>query len=166
MVNGKLFKTQQDGVKKGAKKEHLNGHSHTPPPPNRARSPHIERIQELEEHLAHLSQQKELHTLALKEMYQFLCKLDSTFKAENQRLHDLLVVEQQRSAQLIEVTKGLWEIIEMIDDNRQTTTRHSELLQEVEELTQYDVEISDESGTERPDRSRIDSLMPMVEAAS
>ena len=97
-------------------------------------------------------------------MYQFLCKLDTNFRTENEHLRSLIKAEQERSAQLIEVTKGLWEIIEMMDNNSEESNRLINLTQNVEELAQFEVEITDESENESLDRSGIDKLMPMVEA--
>lgn len=161
MVTSKLFKLNQvpgADVKNGRRKE-----SQTPP--QRARLLKEDRVKDLEEHLTHLTQQKDLHTLALKEMYQFLCKLDANFRAENEHLRSLIRAEQERSAQLIEVTKGLWEIIEMMDNNSTESTRLIDLTQNVEELSQLEVEITDESENKTLDRSLIDRLMPMVEAS-
>ena len=155
MVTSKLFKIQQN---RNGNLPDENGHSHT-------RVMRDTRITELEEHLSHLTQQKELHTLALKEMYQFLCKLDASFREENQKVRALIKAEQERSSQLIEVTKGLWEIIEMMDNNDEEATRLINLTQNVEDLAQYDVEVSDESENQSLDRSLIDKLMPMVEAS-
>ena len=132
---------------------------------HQARTIRENRIAELEEHLAHLTQQKDLHTLALKEMYQFLCKLDANFREENQKLRTMIKAEQERSSQLIEVTKGLWEIIEIMDNNNEEATRLINLTQNVEELSQYEVEVTDESENQSLDRTFIDKLMPMVEAS-
>ena len=152
MVTSKLFRLHQ-----------TNGnlaHEVGPPPSGTG---HNNRIGELEEHLAHLTQQKDLHTLALKEMYQFLCKLDASFREENQKLRAMIKAEQERSSQLIEVTKGLWEIIEMMDNSNQEATPLINLTQNVEELAQFEVEVTDESENQSLDRSLIDQLMPMVE---
>ena len=160
MVTSKFFRTNHQVTNK------LNTNPvdlHTSHP--QTSTPQDNRLSELEEHLAHLSQQKDLHTLALKEMYQFLCKMDATFRVENQKLHDMIRAEQQRSAQLIEVTKGLWDIIEMMDDAQEESSRLIDLTQEVEELAQFEVEITDESHRDLPDRSEIDKLMPIVEAS-
>ena len=160
MVTTKLFKLNQEPgttIKTGRRTEAQNTHQRT-------RSIREERINDLEEHLTHLTQQKDLHTLALKEMYQFLCKLDANFRAETEHLRSKLRAEQERSAQLIEVTKGLWEIIEMMDNNTEESTRLMSLTQNVEELAQFEVEITDESANKTLDRSPIDKIMPMVEA--
>ncbi|MEZ4699280.1 MAG: DUF2046 domain-containing protein [Rhodothermales bacterium] len=71
--------------------------------------------------IEHLQEQKELHARALKEMYQYLCKLDTSFRAENKRLQSQLEEERERSNQLIEITKDLWEIIEKLDGNGVST---------------------------------------------
>lgn len=158
MVTSKLFRLNQPT---GA--DLPKGPRDTPAiPPVQTRNEN--RIKELEEHLAHLTQQKDLHTLALKEMYQFLCKLDNSFRAENEKLRSLIKAEQERSSQLIDVTKGLWEIIEMMDNDKEESTRLINLTQNVEELSHFEVEITDESENQSLDRSLIDQLMPMVEA--
>lgn len=125
-----------------------------------------EKLAEYEEQLAHLSQQKELHTLALREMYQFLCKLDASFREENQKLKDLIAIEQARSAKLIEVTKGLWDIIELMDDGRPgPVDLAEELTREVRELANMEIEISDESESSYPDKfPSISEIAPMMEA--
>ena len=160
MVTSKLFKLNQ------AQTSELKSirRPEAPGIPQRIRTVKEDRINDLEEHLTHLTQQKDLHTLALKEMYQFLCKLDTNFRAENEQLRSLIKAEQQRSAQLIEVTKGLWEIIEMMDNNSEESSRLMTLTQNVEELAQFEVEVTDESENQNLDRSIIDKLMPMVEA--
>ncbi len=130
----------------------------------KASTPCEQKLVEYEEQLTHLTQQKELHTLALKEMYQFLCKLDTSFKEENQKLRDLIDLEQSRSTKLIEVTKGLWDIIELMDDGRPgPVERAAELTREVEELSQLEVEISDESGDLMPTNfPMIEDIAPMM----
>lgn len=161
MVTSKLFKLNQvpgADVKKSKRADIQNSHQRT-------RLLKEDRVKDLEEHLTHLTQQKDLHTLALKEMYQFLCKLDANFRAENEHLRSLIRAEQERSTQLIEVTKGLWEIIEMMDNNSAESSRLINLTQNVEELSQLEVEITDESENKTLDRSLIDRLMPMVEAS-
>ncbi len=134
----------------------------------RPATPCEQKLVEYEEQLAHLSQQKELHTLALKEMYQFLCKLDSSFKEENQKLRDLIEIEQARSAKLIEVTKGLWDIIELMDDgNPRPIALTAELSKEMEELQLLDVEVSDESKATLSKKDKfphIDEIAPMMAA--
>ena len=160
MVTSKLFKlnqTQVTDLKNGRRLEAQKT-------PQRPRTVREDRISDLEEHMTHLTQQKDLHTLALKEMYQFLCKLDANFRTENEQLRSMIKAEQVRSSQLIEVTKGLWEIIEMMDDNSEESSRLINLTQNVEELAQFEVEITDESENKTLDRSAIDTLMPMVEA--
>ena len=113
---------------------------------NKTLSPCEQKLIEYEEQLAHLSKQKELHTLALKEMYQFLCKLDTSFKEENLKLKDLIEIEQSRSAKLIEVTKGLWDIVELMDDGKPGPANlAATLTREVKELTNLEIEVSDES---------------------
>lgn len=161
MVTSKLFKLNQVPVS-DIKQNRRPEPQHTQPP---ARPAKTDRVRDLEEHLAHLTRQKDLHTLALKEMYQFLCKLDANFRAENEHLRSLIKAEQERSAQLIEVTKGLWEIIEMMDNNTEESAKLMNLTQNVEELAQFEVEVSDESENEALDRSGIDKLMPFVEAS-
>ena len=132
------------------------------------KTPCEQKLVEYEEQLAHLSQQKELHTLALKEMYQFLCKLDTSFREENQKLRDLIEIEQSRSAKLIEVTKGLWDIIELMDDgNPRPIELTAELSKEMEELRLIDVEITDESKSKLKKTSKfphIDEIAPMMAA--
>lgn len=130
-----------------------------------------EKLAEYEEQLSHLSQQKELHTLALKEMYQFLCKMDTSFREENQKLRDLIEVEQSRSAKLIEVTKGLWDIVELMDDGKATPVDlTAEITKEVRELAKLEVEIMDESvpalldSDNHPNISEIASMMEAVSA--
>ena len=125
-----------------------------------------EKLAEYEEQLTHLSQQKELHTLALREMYQFLCKLDASFREENQKLKDMIEIEQARSAKLIEVTKGLWDIIELMDDGRPgPVDLAEELTREVRALANMEVEISDESETSYSDKfPSISEIAPMLEA--
>ena len=162
MVTSKLFKLNQAPVT-DLKKDRP---SEAQPVSQRVRHIREDRMSDLEEHLTHLTQQKDLHTLALKEMYQFLCKLDANFRSENEHLRTLIKAEQERSAQLIEVTKGLWEIIEMMDNTSEESTRLINLTQNVEELAQFEVEITDESENKSLDRSAIDKLMPIVEAVS
>ena len=139
-----------------------------PPSTKRAATPCEQKLKDYEEQLAHLSQQKELHTLALKEMYQFLCKLDTSFKEENQKLRDLIEIEQSRSAKLIEVTRGLWDIIELMDDgNPRPVDLTEELSREMEELQAIDVEITDESDAVLPGSKKfphIDEIAPMMAA--
>ena len=161
MVTSKLFKLNQAQVTDFMSDRKSEPQSTT----QRTRNLRQDRIRDLEEHLAHLTQQKDLHTLALKEMYQFLCKLDANFRAENEQLRSMIKAEQERSAQLIEVTKGLWEIIEMMDDHTEESPRLVSLTQNVEDLAQFEVEITDESENKTLDRSVIDRLMPMVEAS-
>ena len=161
MVTSKLFKINQipgTDAKKGRRAEAQHAQPKAPTQKD-------ERLQDLEEHLNHLTQQKDLHTLALKEMYQFLCKLDANFRAENEQLRSMIRAEQERSAQLIEVTKGLWEIIEMMDNNGADSYHRIHVNQNVEELAQIEVEITDESENKTLDRSAIDQLMPMVAAS-
>ncbi len=123
---------------------------------------YAQKQQEHEEQLAHLSQQKELHTLALKEMYQFICKLDNSFREENQKLRDQIAVEQNRSAKLIEVTKGLWDIIELMDDGEaKPLDLAEELTREVKQLAALEVEISDESDDNFPN---VSDIAPMIAA--
>lgn len=160
MVTSKLFKlnqAQRSELKNTRKPD-------APGTPQRVRPVKENRINDLEEHLTHLTQQKDLHTLALKEMYQFLCKLDANFRSEQDHLLSLIKAEQERSAQLIEVTKGLWDIIEMMDNNSEESAGLIKLTRNVEELAQFEVEITDESENKSLDRSEIDRLMPMVEA--
>ena len=160
MVTSKLFKlnqAQRSELKNTRKPD-------TSVTPQRVRPIKENRINDLEEHLTHLTQQKDLHTLALKEMYQFLCKLDANFRSEHEHLLSLIKAEQERSAQLIEVTKGLWDIIEMMDNNSEESAGLIKLTRDVEELAQFEVEITDESENKSLDRSEIDRLMPMVEA--
>lgn len=109
-----------------------------------------EKLRDYEEQLAYLTQQKELHTLALKEMYQFLIKLDTSVREEHRRLHALIESEHERSEKLIEVTKGLWEIIEMMDNGESDTARLIDLTRDVEALAQFDVEVTDESNGDSP----------------
>lgn len=129
-----------------------------------------QKLAEYEEQLSHLSQQKELHTLALKEMYQFLCKMDTSFREENQKLRDLIEVEQARSSKLIEVTKGLWDIVELIDDGKATSVDlTAEITKEVRELAKLEVEILDESTptlAEHNDLPKISDMAPMMEAVT
>ncbi|MDZ4698151.1 MAG: hypothetical protein SH809_00480 [Rhodothermales bacterium] len=80
-----------------------------------------EKLASCELHITHLQEQKELHARALKEMYQYLCKLDVSFRAENKRLQSQLEEERERSNQLIEITTDLWEIIEKLDGNGVST---------------------------------------------
>lgn len=130
-----------------------------------ALTPCQEKILEYEEQLSHLSQQKELHTLALKEMYQFLCKLDASFRAENQNLRDLIKIEQERSAKLIEVTKGLWEIIDLMDSGKGSDSKKlAGLTKDVAYLSQQEIEITDESESRSLDFPRINDIAPMMEA--
>ena len=137
-----------------------------PPASTQAATPCEQKLSAYEAQLAHLSQQKELHTLALKEMYQFLCKLDTSFKAENQKLRALIEVEQSRSAKLIEVTRGLWDIIELMDDgNPRPLELTEELSREMAELQLVDVEITDEStATQENNFPHIDEIAPMMAA--
>lgn len=126
-----------------------------------------QKLLEYEEQLAHLSQQKELHTMALKEMYQFLCKLDNSFREENQKLRDLIELEQSRSAKLIEVTKGLWDIVELMDDGKPgPIDLAEELTREVKALENLEVEITDESKNlgVSSDFPKISDIAPMMEA--
>ena len=130
-------------------------------------SPCEQKLQEYEEQLTHLSQQKELHTMALKEMYQFLCKLDTSFREENQKLRDLIAFEQERSAKLIEVTKGLWDIVELMDDGQPgPIDLAEELTREVKALENLEIEVSDESTEEDISNSfpKISDIAPMMEA--
>lgn len=125
-----------------------------------------QKLQDYEEQLAHLSQQKELHTLALKEMYQFLCKLDTSFKAEYKKLKDQIETEQVRSTKLIEITKGLWDIIELMDEEKPVEAEA--FSKEVSELTELEVEILDESDSPPLDLKslpKIEDLAPMMAAA-
>jgi hypothetical protein len=80
-----------------------------------------EKLAACELQIAHLQEQKDLHARALKEMYQYLCKLDVSFRADNKRLQSQLEEERERTNQLIEITKDLWEIIEKLDGNGVTT---------------------------------------------
>ena len=125
-----------------------------------------ERLVAYEEQLSHLSQQKELHTLALKEMYQFLLKLDTSVREENKKLRALIKVQQERSEKLIEVTQGLWEIIETMDDNKEEASRLIDLTRNVEELARFEVEITDESQNTELDLSGLDAITPMMEAVT
>ena len=130
-------------------------------------TPCEKKLIDYEEQLAYLSQQKELHTLALKEMYQFLCKLDTSFRKENQKLRDLIDREQSRSEKLIEVTKGLWEIIELMDDGQPAQkAMASALTREVEELANIEIEIMDESDSDLPGSiyPEIAQIAPMMAA--
>lgn len=155
MVAKKLFRRYQPGT------DTLPDESEVTP----ALTPCQEKILEYEEQLSHLSQQKELHTLALKEMYQFLCKLDASFRAENQNLRDLIKVEQERSAKLIEVTKGLWEIIDLMDSGQSSDSEKlAGLTRDVEYLAQQDIEITDESESRSLSFPRINDIAPMMEA--
>ena len=133
---------------------------------DRTLSPCEQKLIEYEEQLAHLSQQKELHTLALKEMYQFLCKLDTSFKEENQKLKDLIEIEQSRSAKLIEVTKGLWDIIELMDDGKPGPAYlAAALTKDVAALTNLEVEVSDESIsaiTKSSNFPQIEEMAPLM----
>ncbi len=155
MVAKKLFRRYQPGT------DTLSNESEVTP----ALTPCQEKILEYEEQLSHLSQQKELHTLALKEMYQFLCKLDASFRAENQNLRDLIKVEQERSAKLIEVTKGLWEIIDLMDSGQSSDSEKlAGLTRDVEYLAQQDIEITDESESRSINFPHINDIAPMMEA--
>lgn len=78
-------------------------------------SPCEEQLDACRTEIAHLQEQKVLHARALKEMYQYLTKLDASFRAENKRLQSLLDEERERSTQLIEITKDLWDLIEKMD---------------------------------------------------
>jgi hypothetical protein len=84
-------------------------------------TPCEDKLASCEVQIEHLQEQKELHARALKEMYQYLCKLDASFRAENKRLQAQLEEERERSNQLIEITKDLWEIIEQLDANGKST---------------------------------------------
>ena len=53
-------------------------------------SAHQELLYDVEERLMHLSRQKDLHGLALKEMYQFLRKLNASYTAEHKKLSVML----------------------------------------------------------------------------
>lgn len=124
---------------------------------------YAQKQKEYEEQLAHLSQQKELHTLALKEMYQFICKLDTSFREENKKLREQIAVEQSRSAKLIEVTRGLWDIIELMDDGEpKPMDLAAELTREVKQLAALEVEISDESEAEN--FPNVSEIAPMIAA--
>ena len=155
MVTKKLFRRYQPGA------DVMQHDSEATP----ALTPCQEKILEYEEQLSHLSQQKELHTLALKEMYQFLCKLDTSFRTENQNLRDLIKIEQERSAKLIEVTKGLWEIIDLMDSGQSSDTEKlAGLTRDVEYLAQQEIEITDESESRSIDFPKIKDIAPMMEA--
>ena len=117
--------------------------------------------------LEHLKKQKDLHALALKEMYQFMCKIETTYREENQKLQDQLREQQERSARLIEVTTGLWEIIEMLDGYQEASSRMKELNKEVKELAQMDMQgdganIAPDTGLEF---NQITDLIDAVEQA-
>ncbi len=105
--------------------------------------------------------------MALKEMYQFLCKLDTSFREENQKLRELIAFEQERSAKLIEVTKGLWDIVELMDDGQPgPIDLAEELTREVKALENLEIEVSDESSDEEISNSfpKISDIAPMMEA--
>ncbi len=137
--------------------------SHNPSP--RPNAFFEERMSDFEEHLAHLSKQKELHSLALKEMYQFLCKLDASYRAETQRLQELIKAEQNRSAKLVEITKGLWEIIEMMDKNAKEPVQLANLSKDIERFNAVENEAVGASNRAFADRRPIDEIMPMVGAS-
>ena len=125
-----------------------------------------EKLREYEEQLTYLSQQKELHSLALKEMYQFLIKLDTSVREEHKKLRTLIKMEQERSEQLIEITKDLWEIIESIDDGHGSANRLIDLTRDVEELTQLEVEVTDESENPAFQLANLEKFAPMMSAAA
>jgi hypothetical protein len=157
MVTKKLFRRHQ------ADENAMHGDASATP----ALTPCQEKILEYEEHLSYLSQQKELHTLALKEMYQFLCKLDSSFRAENQKLRDLIKIEQERSAKLIEVTKGLWEILDLIDSGRkEESPRLAGLTRDVEDLARMEKEVAEKTEHTALDFPHIKNILPMMEAVN
>lgn len=79
-----------------------------------------EKLAFYEGQLSQLAEQKNLHAQALKEMYQFLCKIDAHFRSEIQQLRDELQTEKQRSANLFEMTKDLWEIVEDMEEEKST----------------------------------------------
>ena len=79
-----------------------------------------EKLALYDEQLNQLAEQKNLHAQALKEMYQFLCKIDAHFRSEIQQLRDELQTEKQRSANLFEMTKDLWEIVEDMEEQKST----------------------------------------------
>ena len=118
-----------------------------------------EKLASCELQITHLQEQKELHARALKEMYQYLCKLDTSFRAENKRLQSQLEEERERSNQLIEITKDLWEIIEKLDGNGVSTAALFPL-PAMSSGDGFDVSSSPERVHELPE---LEELMAVVE---
>ncbi len=122
-----------------------------------------EKLASCELQITHLQEQKELHARALKEMYQYLCKLDTSFRAENKRLQSQLEEERERSNQLIEITKDLWEIIEKLDGNGVSTADLFPLPDHRRVMSSgdgFDVSTSPERVPELPE---LEELMAVVE---
>ena len=82
------------------------------------------------------------------------------------KLKDLIEIEQSRSAKLIEVTKGLWDIIELMDDGKPGPAYlAAALTKDVAALTNLEVEVSDESIsaiTKSSNFPQIEEMAPLM----
>ncbi len=113
-----------------------------------------EKLVACEQQIDQLREQKELHARALKEMYQYLCKLDASFKSENKRLQAQLEEERERSNQLIEITNELWDIIEKLDESGDATSEFFPLPgvgEPVDVVAYYDDEPAPQRVSELPE---------------
>ena len=113
-----------------------------------------EKLAACEQQIDQLREQKELHARALKEMYQYLCKLDASFRSENKRLQAQLEEERERSNQLIDITNELWEIIEKLDESGASTADFFPLPgvgEPVDAVAYYDDEPAAERISELPE---------------